>query len=407
MAENENRSPRSLSRRRLLGGGVAALGVAGVGAATGYGVFGNHAAETTTGADTVPWRGIHQAGIDTVPPQAHSTFVGLNLQDRVGRDELIGILKVWTEDIGRLTAGAPALADTEAELALRPARLTVTVGLGPGVFDAIGLPDRRPTWLAPLPAFGIDRLEPGFTGGDLLLQVCSDDPVTVAHAVRVLTKNVRSLVTIAWMQRGFRRSRGTEESGTTMRNLMGQVDGTVNPAAGSTDFDGLVWDDGSEQPWMQHGTSMVLRRIRIEMDTWDELDRPGRELSVGRTLDTGAPLTGTDEFDEADFDVTDRFGIPVIPPSSHIARARHTHDGERIFRRAYNYDDPPAPGSVSNSGLLFASYQRDVLTQFLPIQRRLDEFDALNEWTTPIGSAVFAVLPGVVDDGYLGRSLLE
>ncbi len=192
MADNENRSPRSLSRRRLLGGGVAALGVAGVGAATGYGIIGNRAEETATGSETVPWRGLHQAGIDTVPPQAHSTFVGLNLQDRVGRDQLIGILKVWTEDIGRLTAGAPALADTEAELALRPARLTVTVGLGPGVFDAIGLPDRRPSWLAPLPAFGIDRLEPEFTGGDLLLQVCSDDPVTVAHAAG--THQERSLV---------------------------------------------------------------------------------------------------------------------------------------------------------------------------------------------------------------------
>ena len=389
-----------MSRRRLLGGGVAALGVAGVGAATGYGINDRRAEAAATGSDTVPWRGLHQAGIDTVPPQAHSAFVGLNLRSRVGRAELIGILKVWTEDIGRLTAGAPALA-------LRPARLTITVGLGPGVFDAIGLPDRRPSWLAPLPAFEIDRLEPEFTGGDLILQVCSDDPVTVAHAVRVLTKNVRSLVTIAWTQRGFRRARGTEQSGTTMRNLMGQVDGTVNPAAGSTDFDTLVWDDGSDQPWMQHGTSMVLRRIRIEMDTWDELDRPGRELSVGRTLDTGAPLTGTSEFDEADFDATDRFGIPVIPPSSHIARARHTREDERIFRRAYNYDDPPDPGSVSNSGLLFASYQRDVLTQFLPIQQRLDEFDALNEWTTPIGSAVFAILPGVVEDGYLGQSLLE
>ncbi|MFY2787995.1 Dyp-type peroxidase [Rhodococcus sp. MALMAid1271] len=396
-----------MSRRRLLGGGVAALGVAGVGAATGYGINDRRAEAAATGSDTVPWRGLHQAGIDTVPPQAHSAFVGLNLRSRVGRAELIGILKVWTEDIGRLTAGAPALADTEAELALRPARLTITVGLGPGVFDAIGLPDRRPSWLAPLPAFEIDRLEPEFTGGDLILQVCSDDPVTVAHAVRVLTKNVRSLVTIAWTQRGFRRARGTEQSGTTMRNLMGQVDGTVNPAAGSTDFDTLVWDDGSDQPWMQHGTSMVLRRIRIEMDTWDELDRPGRELSVGRTLDTGAPLTGASEFDEADFDATDRFGIPVIPPSSHIARARHTREDERIFRRAYNYDDPPDPGSVSNSGLLFASYQRDVLTQFLPIQQRLDAFDALNEWTTPIGSAVFAILPGVAEDGYLGQSLLE
>lgn len=52
-----------------------------------------------------------------------------------------------------------------------------------------------------------------------------------------------------------------------MRNLMGQVDGTVNPTARSTDFDGLVWDDGSDQSWMKHGMSMVLRRIRIEMDT--------------------------------------------------------------------------------------------------------------------------------------------
>ncbi len=381
------------------------MGVAGVGAVSGYGMVDNPTDTTISGGDTVPWNGLHQAGVDTVPPQSHSAFVGLNLQDSVRRDQVIGILKVWTEDIGRLTVGVPALADTEPELALRPARLTITVGLGPGAFDAIDLPDRRPSWLAPLPAFGIDRLETGFTGGDLLLQVCSDDPVTVAHAVRVLTKNVRSLVTVAWTQRGFRRSRGTEESGTTMRNLMGQVDGTVNPSAGTTDFDTLVWDDGSEQPWMQHGTSMVLRRIRIEMDTWDELDRSGRELSVGRKLDTGAPLTGKSEFDVADFEATDRFGIPVIPPSSHIARARHTHDGERIFRRAYNYDDPPVPGSLSNSGLLFASYQRDVIGQFLPIQQRLAEFDALNEWTTPIGSAVFAILPGVADGKYLGQSL--
>lgn len=407
VAEQAGRSPHSLTRRRLLGGGVAALGAAGLGAATGYGVAADRAGEAVTGGDTVPWQGLHQAGVDTVPPQAHSAFVGMNLTERVGRDELIGILKVWTEDIGRLTSGLPALADTEAELALRPARLTVTVGLGPGVFDAVDLPDRRPSWLAALPAFGIDRLQPEFTGGDLLLQVCSDDSVTVAHAVRVLTKNVRSLVTVAWVQRGFRRSRGTESSSTTMRNLMGQIDGTVNPASGSTDFDALVWDDGQEQPWMRHGTSMVLRRIRIEMDTWDELDRPGRELTVGRTLDTGAPLTGTNEFDEADFAATDRFGIPVIPPSSHIARARHSHIGERIFRRAYNYDDSPAAGAISNSGLLFASYQRDVVGQYLPIQQRLDEFDALNEWTTPIGSAVFAIPPGVTGDGYLGQSLFD
>src|SRR5690606_7547484 len=278
----------------------------------------------------------------------------------------------------------------------------VTVGYGPGVFVALGRPDAAPPWLTPLPAFTIDRLDPAYTGADLALQVCADDPVTVAHAVRVLLKNVRSLVTVRWTQRGFRRARNTETPGTTVRNQMGQVDGTTNPEPGTADFDSLVWDDGADRPWMRDGTSMVIRRIRIELDTWDELDRPGRELSVGRTLSTGAPLTGGHETDEPDFTATDRNGIPVIPPGAHIARAHHTRAGERIFRRVYNYDDPPVPGQVSNSGLLFVSFQRDITAQFVPIQRRLDEFDALHEWTTPVGSAAFAIPPGIGSASYIG-----
>lgn len=318
------------------------------------------------------------------------------------------LLKVWTQDAARLTAGTPALADTEPELAATPARLTVTVGLGPGVFSAADVADRQPSWLRPLPAFPIDRLDENAWGQtDLLLQVCADDPVTVAHAVRALTKNVRSLVTVRWSQRGFRNARRSHPDGTTMRNLMGQVDGTVNPAPATEEFDRLVWDDGSLHRWLAGGTSLVLRRIRMELDTWEEIDRPGRELTVGRTLDTGAPLTGKAEHDEPDFTATDRYGIPVIPPGSHIARAHHIHDGERFHRRAYNYDDPPQPGQTSNSGLIFASYQRDIDTQFLPVQQRLAEFDALNQWTTPIGSAVYALPPGTGPDGHLGDTLLD
>ncbi|MGI5218771.1 Dyp-type peroxidase [Nocardia sp. CA-290969] len=392
-----------MSRRRLLGSSAAAVGAVGAGA----GIYAATARTApATGAETVAWDGPHQAGIATSPPQAHATLVGLDLLPKVGRAEFIGIMKVWTADIARLTQGRPALADTEPELAATPARLTVTIGYGPGVFEAIDRPTAAPSWSAPLPAFTIDRLDPAYTGADLLLQVCADDPVTVAHAVRVLVKNVRSLVTVRWTQRGFRRARGTEAPGTTMRNLMGQVDGTTNPEPGTAAFDALVWDDGSEQAWLAGGTSMVLRRIRIELDTWDELDRPGREITVGRTLDNGAPLTGVHERDEPDFTATDRNGIPVISPGSHIARAHHTHEGERIFRRVYNYDDPPGPGSVSNSGLLFVSFQRDIGTQFLPVQRRLDEFDALNEWTTPVGSAVFAIPPGIGRDSYIGEGLL-
>lgn len=396
MADASSRLDTGISRRRLLrtgvaalgGGGVAALGAAGV----AYGMT-REPEELAFGREVVPFHGKHQAGISTTP-QAHGTFVALDLLEGVGKKQLTSILKIWTTDAARLSQGMPALADTEPELASEPANLTITVGLGPGAFAAAGV---SPPVRA-LPPFGIDRLDSRWSEGDLLLQICADDPVPVSHAVRVLTKNVRSMAKIRWVQRGFRTSRGSVQQGTTMRNLMGQVDGTVNPDP-TVDFDALVWNrDG--------GTSLVLRRIAVELDTWDELDRGGREFSVGRRLDTGAPLTGESEHDEADFDATDRFGIPVISPASHIARAHHTHDGERFFRRAYNYDDPPLGGVTSNSGLIFAAYQRDIDSQFVPVQRRLDEHDALNEWTTPIGSAVFAVPAGVSEGRYLGEELL-
>lgn len=402
----ERAARAGFTRRRLLGG-AAGVGVAGIGAGIGWG-----AAEAVTSRDsdgsagqlTEPFYGRHQAGVATAA-QAHAQFIGLDLVEGADRVVLAGILKVWTEDAARLTGGRGALADTEPELAEIPSRLTVTVGLGPGAFTAAGLESRRPAWLRPLPGFSIDRLDENAWGQtDLVLQVCGDDPTTVAHAVRVLGKNVRSRVRIRWSQRGFRHARGSTASGTTMRNLMGQIDGTVNPRS-EIDFDRFVWDDGTEQPWSEGGTSLVLRRIAMELDTWEELDRHARELSVGRTIANGAPLTGTDEHDAPDFRAN-AMGIPVIPPASHIARAHRQNEREQFLRRAYNYDDPPVAGQTSNSGLIFASYQRDIDTQFLPVQRRLAEHDALNEWTTPIGSAVYVVLPGIEKGDFLGSSLL-
>ncbi|MFB7877760.1 Dyp-type peroxidase [Nocardia sp. NPDC056064] len=391
-----------LSRRRLLGGGAAAVGVVGA-AGIGWGAAGLPRAEPERdpAADVVEFYGPHQAGIAT-PPPGHVTFAGFDLAPEVTRDDIIGLLRIWTDDAHRLTRGGPALADTEPELAARPARLTITVGFGPGLFTAAGVEDRRPPWLRPLPAFPIDRLDPAYTGADLVLQICADEATTVAHATRVLSKHVRSLVRTRWVQRGFRDA----PPGQTPRNLMGQLDGTVGIAP--ADFDRLIWDDGATTPWLSGGTSLVLRRIAMDLDTWDELDADGRELTVGRRVSDGAPLTGTAEHDEPDLTAVDRNGIPVIPPGSHVARARHTHAGERFLRRGFNYDEPPAPGQVSNSGLLFVAYQRDIDTQFLPVQRRLAEFDALNEWTTPIGSAVFAIPAGVPGPGhYLGQQLFD
>ena len=189
-----------------------------------------------------------------------------------------------------------------------------------------------------------------------------------------------------------------------MRNLFGQVDGTANPAPGTADFDHLVWVcDG----WLAGGTSLVLRRIRMDLDRWDRLDRAGREQVIGRFLSNGAPLTGTQEHDEPDSEATTPVGFPVIAEFSHTRRARSQDTRERIFRRASNFDEPPAGDQVSNSGLLFISYQVDVDAQFVPLQRRLDELDLLNEWTTPVGSAVFAVPPGCSEGGFVGETLLS
>lgn len=375
-----------VNRRRLLAGGAAAL-------AAGAALTQCSTAQSAVAIDdhVEPFFGRHQAGVST-RPQAHALFAAFDLRHdgaRSARETLAAMLKLWTADAARLTQGQPALADTEPELAQRPARLTVTVGLGPSVFERVGLAHRSP--VAELPAFRTDRLDRRWCGGDVLLQVCSDDAMAVAHANRVLHKNVRALATQRWRQNGFRNS--------SMRNVMGHIDGTANLRDGE-DFDRNVWHDGATQPWFAGGTVVVLRRIRAEMDTWDELDRGSRELTVGRRLADGAPLTGRRESDVPDLAAVDN-GIPVIPPNAHIALARHRTVDERFLRRPYNYDD------TSDTGLIFAAYQRDPRRQFVPVQERLAAGDALNAWVTTIGSATFAILPGVERGGYLGEALLE
>ncbi|MBH0008607.1 Dyp-type peroxidase [Salinibacterium sp. SWN1162] len=413
---------RRLSRRHLLWGGAAA---AGVGAATAAGVSiagdaSGSVAPTNAGEGSqpgstaeftpqeafegaVPFYGVHQAGIET-PAQSNAVFIALDLRDDVDAASLRRLMGVLTDDAARLTAGQPALADSEPELAVIPAQLTVTFGFGPRVVALAG--KSAPDWLGPLPAFGIDQLDPAYCDGDLLLQIAANDPLTVTHTARMLLKDARSFALPRWSQSGFRRAAGAENPAATMRNLFGQLDGTGNPSPGTTEFNEAVWSTDVPE-WLEGGTSFVLRRIVMDLDGWDKIDRLGREETIGRTLDTGAPLTGTVEGDEPDLEAKDRLGFPVIPAFAHVRRAKEHEAANKMFRRGYNYDDIVLAGaeSVSNSGLLFAAFQADVDKQFVPVQKALDTLDLLNTWTKPVGSAVFAIPPGCQPGGYIGDTL--
>ncbi|TMR07763.1 Dyp-type peroxidase [Nonomuraea turkmeniaca] len=404
----ELQSRPRLSRRGLLSGGALAAAAAvttGASAGTASTPPATSPAPTAPPADgraVEPFHGPHQAGVAT-PPQAHAVFVAFDLRKGVDRDGLARMMRLLTDDARRLTQGRPALADTEPELAALPARLSVTFGFGPAFFDAAGVAKHRPESVAALPAFKIDKLQPRWSGGDLLIQICSDDPLTVTHTLRMIVKDARSFAQVRWTQRGFRRAAHSQPGGMTQRNVMGQLDGTVNPAPGTADFDQAVW---IKEGRLQGGTTLVLRRIRAELETWHAADTVAKEFTVGRRLPDGAPVTGQREHDEPDFNRLTPAGFPVISEYAHIRRAHVSDPSQRMLRRVYNYDEDVAADGTSDSGLVFASFQADITRQFIPVQKRLAEADLLNEWTTPIGSAVFAIPPGCGPDGWIGQTLL-
>jgi dye decolorizing peroxidase len=157
---------------------------------------------------------------------------------------------------------------------------------------------------------------------------------------------------------------------------------------------------------MVGGSMLVLRRIRMDFDTWDDFGRAGKELVMARRLSDGAPVTGGRERDRPDTTKTDSAGLPVVDPGSHVVRATPRNPAERMLRRGYSFDDGPSTDGTPQAGLLFAAFQADAATAFVPVQRRLAETDALNTWVTHVGSAAFALPPGCARGEFLGQRLL-
>jgi dye decolorizing peroxidase len=404
-----------ISRRQAILGTLATAGAAGaltavtgVAAAEAYKQGFAEAEELATTAlvkNQARWSGKHQGGIEA-PAQAHANFIAYDINPGTTKDDMLRWMVLLTDDISRMCAGKPALADPEPDLILGAANLTITVGFGPGLFKKLGLESRMPTGFKAIPGFKIDQLLPEFSDGDVLIQAGADDLQILSHVTRTLMRDSQSFGQVRWVQSGFTNAVGSNQPGATQRNLMGQVDGTDNPEFGSANFAKQVWiEDGPN--WAVGGTTMLLRRIEMNLPTWDQLGREQKEEVIGRHLDTGAPIGKKHERDAIDFDAKDENGMPLIAPFAHIRRAASQNLDERFFRRPFNYQQIEPATNELRAGLLWTAYGRDLHKQYVPVQKRLDEFDLLNKWTTPIGSALFAMPRGFKPGEILAEELFS
>ncbi|MCA0143837.1 iron uptake transporter deferrochelatase/peroxidase subunit [Blastococcus sp. LR1] len=412
-------SDRGLSRRRLFG--LAGLGTAGALASGGVGgAIGRATASTpTASAATEPvstaaieFTGRHQAGIVT-PAQDRLQFVALDVMTD-SRDALVEMLKTWTTAARRLTAGQDSGPEDTGEAAgLPPSGLTLTVGFGPTLFttpngdDRFGLASRRPAPLTELPPFPGDRLDLAISGGDLCVQACANDPQVAVHAVRNLVRLGAGVVRVRWSQLGFGRTSSTSTAQATPRNLLGFKDGTANlKAENSSALDQFVWVGEDAAAWLDGGTYLVTRRIRMLVENWDQMPAPDQEAIIGRTKSAGAPLGQREEFDPTDFNAV-RGGQPAIPRNSHVFLSHPNNAGTAILRRGYSFVDGTDGAGQLDAGLFFIAFQRDPERGFVQVQRNLSG-DALNPFVQHTSSAVFACPPGVRDaDDWWGRTLFE
>jgi deferrochelatase/peroxidase EfeB len=110
---------------------------------------------------------------------------------------------------------------------------------------------------------------------------------------------------------------------------------------------------------------------------------------VGRDRVTGAPLGGTDEFEDPRYDLDPKG--KRIPLVAHIRlanpRTPETED-QRILRRPYNYDRGLDEAGNLDQGLLFVAFNQDIARQFETVQKRLEE-EEMADYITPVGGGYY------------------
>lgn len=402
MKQDESFFDKKMNRREFLkkagiGGAGLALGLSGASAFFTKQI--DEKKQEVDGEKAISFYGKHQAGITTAM-QKNIYFVVLDLHT-TDKEKIIQLFKDWTDYSAKLVEGELVKidgknnylppSDTGETVGLNPYRLTLTFGVSADFLKKVGLDKKRPKLFKDMPPFPKEQLQEKYTGGDIVIQACADDEQVAFHAIRNLVRKGRNVVTLKWSQSGFTAIGDRKE---TPRNLFGFKDGTANVTK-ETDFKDVVWADSKD--WMQDGSYLAVRRIQMHLETWDRTNLKEQENTFGRYKESGAPFGKKDEFDEVD--------LELLPVDSHVRLAKQVN--KPIYRRSYSYSDgiDEVTGQF-DSGLLFISYQKDP-DYFIKVQTSLGAHDKMNEYTTHIGSGLFACFGGVQKGEYLGQKLFE
>ena len=428
--------PRSggVGRRGLLGAAGGALLAGGL-----LGAAGMRAVDSRSGgadaadplAASHPLRGEHQAGITTAAQDY--LFTAAFDVTTTDLEDLRSLMADWCVAAEQMTAGElvggepdpnpyAAPRDTGEAWGYPPSSLTLTVGVGRGIFldadgkDRFGLADRITEVLeAGMPRFANEALQEQHSGGDIVVQACADDAQVAMHAIRNLTR-IAFGTALRWTQIGYGRTSSTSTAQETPRNLFGFKDGTLNMKAedGEDVLAEHLWvaegDDGGD--WLSGGSYLALRKIRMHLEVWDRLQLGDQEATIGRDKQYGAPLSVADpsaaraEFTAPDYEAAEG-AAPLIPVDAHVRLvAPENNGGARMLRRGYNYTDGSDSLGRIDGGLFFAAFVRDPRTGFYPILDRMTRSDALTEYLQHVASGLFAVLPGVATgDTMFGQRL--
>jgi deferrochelatase/peroxidase EfeB len=408
---------KPLDRRRFLTRSVAALGAGGVGAAVGSmaapDALASPAAKPASTGDAltpgldvrVPFDGPHQAGILTTRPD-QATFVAL---DSIAptRGALIDALVALSGQARTLTQGdrfsVPRIDDPPPDSGILgdvnlPDSLTVTIAFGASLFDdRYGLSALRPRYLTAMPGFANDALDPLRSHGDVLVQICAQHRDTVVHTLRELTRTVRGALQQRWTMDGFTGANRGPSAKNSSRNLFAFRDGTANPDVTDAKLmNELIWvQPGAGEPaWAVDGTYMVARTIRMHVEFWDRVGLLEQEQMIGRDRVTGAPLGGTNEYQDPAYNLDPNGNR--IPLNAHIRLANPRTDAtasERILRRGYNYHRGIDEAGDLDQGLMFIAFNQNPPRQFATIQNRLTP-EPMVDYITPVGGGYFFAPPG-------------